>query len=85
MGHASHEISHKSHISFRTSLTYVGIPMVHTRDREPVAQVVKRWFDLQEVLGSNLTGVHSLVWLPKSCCCDLMKVETAVQILTDLV
>ncbi len=46
---------------------YIDIPMVHTRDREPVTQVVRRWLNSREVLGSNPTGVHSWVWLPKAC------------------
>ncbi len=58
---------HKSHIPARTSQSYINIPMVHTRDREPVAQKAKRWLDQQEVLRSNPTRVHSLVGLPKSC------------------
>ncbi len=31
--------------------------MVHARDYEPVAQVVRHWLDLKEVLGSNPIGV----------------------------
>ncbi len=46
---------------------YIDMSVVRTRDREPVAQVVRRWLDLQEMMGSNPTGVHSLVWLPKAC------------------
>ncbi len=64
---------------------YIDIPMVRTRDREPVAQVVRRWLNSREVLGSNPASVHSFVWLPKSRGCDLMKVETAVQVFADLV
>ncbi len=30
-------------------------PVVHTRDREPVAHMVKRWLDSREVLDSNPT------------------------------
>ncbi len=52
------------HTPSRTSLPYIDIPMVHTRDREPVAQVVRRWLSSRKVLGSNPTSVHSLVWLP---------------------
>ncbi len=29
-----------------SSPSYIDTPMVHTRDREPVAQVVRRWLDL---------------------------------------
>ncbi len=55
-------------------------PMVHTRDREPVTQVVV-WNNLTtEILGSNPTGVHSLMRLPKACWWDLMMIETAVWI-----
>ncbi len=43
------------------------IPMVHTRVREPVVQLARRWLGSQEVLGSNPPGIHSKVWLPKSC------------------
>ncbi len=60
-------------------------PMVHTRDREPVTQMIK-WKTLAtETLGSNPTGVHSLVWLPKAYWLDLMKVEPAVQVKAGLV
>ncbi len=56
-------------------------PMVHTRGRGPVTQVVE-WNNLTTgILGSNPTGVHSLVRLPKACWWDLMKVETAVQVM----
>ncbi len=69
---------HNSHILLRTFPSYIDIPMVHTQDREPVAQVARRWLDLQEVLGSNSTGVHSFAWLPKSCWWDRMKVVTSL-------
>ncbi len=52
------------------------VPMVHTRDQEPVAQVVRYWLDWQEVLGSRPPGVHSLVWLSNSCWGGLTKVES---------
>ncbi len=56
-------------------------PMVNIRDREHVTQVVK-WNNLTtEILGSNPTCVHWLVWFPKACWWGLMKVETAVQVL----
>ncbi len=63
----------------------IDIPMEHTRNREPLAQVVRRWVELREGLGSNPAGGHSLVWVPKSCWWDLMKVETAVLVSADLV
>ncbi len=37
------------------------------RDREPVAQGVRRWLDFPEVLYSNPAGGPSVVSLPKSC------------------
>ncbi len=52
---------HKSQIQVRISHSYIKKPVVHTRDGEPVAQVVRRWLELQEVLGSNPTGGHSFV------------------------
>ncbi len=42
-------------------------PMVHTGDREPVIQVVKRHNLTTEILGLYPTRVHSLMWLPKAC------------------
>ncbi len=76
---------YKSHPPSGTSLSFIHRPMVHTWDRDSVTQVVK-WFNLTtEILGSNPTGVHSLVWLPKACWWDLMKVETALQVLAGLV
>ncbi len=56
-----------THAPSRTSLSYIDLPMVHTRDREPIAPVVRRWLDLQEILGSNPASVLSLMWLPESC------------------
>ncbi len=43
------------------SPSYFDKPMVDARDSELVAEVVRRWADLQEVLGSNTTDVHLLV------------------------
>ncbi len=80
-----HPSRHKSHMPSRTSTSYIDIPMVHTRDRQLVAEVVRRWLDSQEVLGSNPVAFHSLVWLPKPCWWDLVKVKTAVQMLVALV
>ncbi len=45
----------------REPQSYIDMPMVHPRDREPVAQVVRRWLNSREVLGSNPASVHSLV------------------------
>ncbi len=60
-------------------------PMVYTRDHEPVTRVVE-WNNLTtEILGSNPTGVHSLVRFPKACWRDLIMVETAVQVKAGLV
>ncbi len=42
------------------------ILMIYTRDHQPVARLVRRWIDSQEVLLLNLTIVHSLVWWHKS-------------------
>ncbi len=48
--------------------TRVTVPgWIHTQDRGYVALVVKRWLDLQEVLGLSPIGVHSLKRLRKSC------------------
>ncbi len=33
------------HIPLQTSLSYITIPVVHTRDRGLLAQVVRRWHD----------------------------------------
>ncbi len=65
--------------------SYIDIWLAHTRDREPIAQVARRRLDLQEVLGPNSVKVHSFVWFSKSCWSDLVKVETAIQLLADLV
>ncbi len=54
-------------------------PIVHTRDRESVSQVVEWNNSTTKVLCPNPTGVHSLVWLPQACWWDLLKVGTAVQ------
>ncbi len=75
---------HKSRLPLQTSPSYIDIPMVHIRDSESEAYVVRQWLDWHEVLGSNPTGVLSLVWLPKSCWWDLAKVKTAVQVLADV-
>ncbi len=42
-------------------------PMVRTRDRESVTQVVEWNNWTTEILGSDPTGVHALVRLPKAC------------------
>ncbi len=39
----------------------------NARDRESITQIVRRWSNLHEVQGSDPTGVHSLMWFPKSC------------------
>ncbi len=49
---------YQSQIPLRTSRSHNDIPMVQTRDREPVAQVVRRWLDVRGALGSKPTGVH---------------------------